>query len=53
MDFVPDEVKIDKETLGMLAALARRTFLGLLKLSHKSMIAPPVFCQGYWQEVLR
>lgn len=41
MDFVPDEsaiqtdeIKIDKETLGMLAALACRTFLGLLKLSH-------------------
>ena len=59
MDFVPDEsaiktdeIKVDKETLDMLAALGMSDISGLVEVEPQSMIAPPVFGRGggrrYW-----
>ena len=53
MDFVPDEsairtdeIKVDKETLDMLAALGMTDVPGLVKVEPQAMLAPPAFGRG-------
>ncbi|WCJ40019.1 40S ribosomal protein S17 [Euphorbia peplus] len=53
MDFVPeesaikiDEIKVDKETIDMLAALGMSDFPGLVEVEPTPMIAPQGFGRG-------